>query len=213
MAIPCLITCVAWWRWLFGAFQLRTPMQSNDNRDGSLIFFQSTTQSHSAPQIIWAHSQSSKNRFRKMSFHHQWWAAVSSSPSLWILWKVSWMIYKKILLSVSLSRNEEGNYLMHRWVMSPPRQQGMNPVIIMRNIPKQPTSGQWNRQPRDLFPEGGRLDDWMLKKRHRWNGGCLRWVKASWWDLSAGLGFPLSSSQSTNHISHHYRSLAQPTHL
>ena len=42
--------------------------------------------------------------------------------------------------------------------------------------------------------------------------GCLRWVKVSWWDLSAVLGFLLSSSQPTNHISCHYRSLTQPTH-
>ena len=28
---------------------------------------------------------------------------------------------EKILLSISLSRNEEGNYLVCRWVMSPPR--------------------------------------------------------------------------------------------
>ena len=41
---------------------------------------------------------------------------------------------------------------------------------------------------------------------------CLRWVKASWWDLSAVLRFPLSSSQSANHISCHYQSLTQPTH-
>ena len=47
------------------------------------------------------------------SVHYQWCAAVLSSPSLQIPWKVSWVIYK-ILLSISLSRNEEGNYLMHR---------------------------------------------------------------------------------------------------
>ena len=42
---------------------------------------------------------------------------------------------------------------------------------------------------------------------------CLRWVKASWWDLSAVLGFPLSSLRLTNHISRHYWVLlSQPTH-
>ena len=41
---------------------------------------------------------------------------------------------------------------------------------------------------------------------------CLRWVKVSWWDLSIVLGFPLSLSRLTNHISHHYQSLTQPTH-
>ena len=29
-----------------------------------------TIRSHSAPRIIWAHSQSSKKRFGKTSFHH-----------------------------------------------------------------------------------------------------------------------------------------------
>ena len=168
MAVPCLIACVAWWRWSFGAFQWRTPMWSNDNNNGSLIFVQSTTQSHSALQIMWAHSRSLKNRFGKTLFHHWWCAAISSSPSLQILWKVSWVIYK-ILLSVSLSRNEEGNYLVHWRIMSPSRHQGINPVIIMHNIAKEPTHGQWDHQPRDLFPEGSRLNDWMLKKRHRWN--------------------------------------------
>ena len=146
------------------------------------------------------------------SVHYQWCAAVLSSPSLQIPWKVSWVIYK-ILLSISLSRKEEGNYLMCRWVMSPPRQWGMNPVIETRNILKEPTCGQRNWQPRDLLAKGSWLDDGMLKQRHRWNSGCLRWVKASWWDLSAVFGFLLSSLRSTNHISHHYQSLTQPTHL
>ena len=58
---------------------------------------------------------------------------------------------------------------MCRQVMSPPRRQGMNPVIIPRNVPKEPTHGQQNQQSRDLLPEGSWLDDWMLKKRHRWS--------------------------------------------
>ena len=143
MVVPCLITCVAWWRQLLGAFQSRTPMCSNDNNDRLFIFIQSTTWSHSAPQIIWAHNRSSKNRFRKTSFHQRWCAAVSSSPSLWILWKVFRVIYK-ILLSVSLSRNEEGNYLMCCWVMSPPRRQGMHLIIKPSNVAKEPTCGQRN---------------------------------------------------------------------
>ena len=168
MVVPCLIACVAWWRRLLGAFQLRTPIHNSNNNDGSLIFVWSTTWSHSAPWIIWAHSQSSKNRFRKMLFHQQWWAAVSSSPSLRIPWKVSWVIYK-ILLSVSLSRNKEGNYLVHCWVLSPPRCRGMHLIIKPSNVTKEPTCGQQNRRMRDLLPEGSQLDDWMLKKRHRWS--------------------------------------------
>ena len=187
MVVPCLIACMAWWRRLFGAFQSRTPMWSNDNRYGSLIFFRSTIHNHSAPWIIWAHNRLSKNRFGKTSFHHQWYAAVSSSPSLQIPWKVSWVIYK-ILLSISLSRNKEGNYLVCRWVMSPPRWQGMNPIIKTCNIPKEPTGGQWNRQPRDLLAEHSRLDNRMLKQRHRWNsvlsemgqGGLMGSICCTW---------------------------------
>ena len=41
---------------------------------------------------------------------------------------------------------------------------------------------------------------------------CLRWVKGSWWDLSAVLGFLLSLLRSANHISCHYWALLiQPT--
>ena len=46
---------------------------------------------------------------------------------------------------------------------------GMNPVIETRNIPKDPTCSQRDHWMRDLLPEGSRLDDWMLKKRHRWS--------------------------------------------
>ena len=45
----------------------------------------------------------------------------------------------------------------------------MNPVIKMSNVPKEPTRGQRNRWPRNLFPECGQLDNWMLKQRHRWS--------------------------------------------
>ena len=78
------------------------------------------------------------------------------------------MIYE-ILLSVSLSRNEEGNYLVRRWVMSPPRHRGMNLIVKLSNIAKEPTCGQRNRRTGNLFSKSHHLDDWMLKKRHRWN--------------------------------------------
>ena len=96
MAVPCLIAWVAWCRRLLGAFQSRTPIRNNDNNETSLIFVQSTTRSHSAPRIIWAHNQSSKYKFGKTSFHQRWCAAVSSSPSLWIPWKVAWVIYTSL---------------------------------------------------------------------------------------------------------------------
>ena len=78
------------------------------------------------------------------------------------------MIYK-ILLNVSLSRNEEGNYLVRRQVMSPPRRRGMHLIIKPSNVAKEPTCGQRDRRTGDPFPESRSLDDWMLKKRHRWS--------------------------------------------
>ena len=92
MAVPCLIAWVAWCRRVLGAFQLRIPMCNNDNNEASWIFVRSTTRSHSAPRIMWAHNRSSKYKFGKTSFHQRWCAAVSSSPSLRTLWKVSWVI-------------------------------------------------------------------------------------------------------------------------
>ena len=140
MAVPCLIACVAWCRRLLGAFQSRTPMRNNDSKEASLIFVRLTTWSHSAPRIMWAHNRLSKYKFGKTLFHQQWCAAVSSSPSLQIPWKVSWVIYKT-LLSVSTSRNEEESYLDCCWVMSPPRQWGILLITEPSNVAQEPTGG------------------------------------------------------------------------
>ena len=74
----------------------------------------------------------------------------------------------KILLSVSTSRNEEGNYLKRCWIMSPSRWRGILFIAESSNVAQKPTGGQ-----RDCWtgplPKGHSLDDWMLKKRHRWN--------------------------------------------
>ena len=140
---------------------MRTPICNNDNKEVSLIFVQLTTRSHSAPRIMWAHSRSSKNRFRKTSFHQRWCAAVSSSPSLRIPWKVAWVIYN--FSSAFLSRrNEEKSYLNHRWIMSPSRRQGILFIAESSNVPKKPTRGQRDSRTRPL-PEGHSLDSWMLE--------------------------------------------------
>ena len=78
------------------------------------------------------------------------------------------MIYK-ILLSVSLSRNKEGNYLVHCWVLSPPRCRGMHLIIKPSNVTKEPTCGQQNRRTGNPFLKSHCLNDWMMKKRHRWS--------------------------------------------
>ena len=76
------------------------------------------------------------------------------------------MIYK-ILLSVSLSRNEEGNYLVHRWVMSPPRRQGLYPLVKTPDVAKEPTRGQLDDWLLRIFSKDRRLNDGMLKQRHK----------------------------------------------
>ena len=53
--------------------------------------------------------------------------------------------------------------------MSPPRRWGMHLIVKPSNIAKEPTCGQRDRRTGNLIPEGGRLDDWMLEKRHGWN--------------------------------------------
>ena len=58
---------------------------------------------------------------------------------------------------------------MHHWVMSLPRQQGMNPVIEMSDIAKKPTGGQQNGWTRNVLSEGSQFDDGMLKQGHRRN--------------------------------------------
>ena len=57
---------------------------------------------------------------------------------------------------------------MCRWVMSPPRRQGILFIAESSNVAQEPTSGQQGHW-LGMFPEGGCLDDWMLKKRHRWD--------------------------------------------
>ena len=47
----------------------------------------------------------------------------------------------EILLSISSSRNKEGNYLEHRWIMSPSRQQGILFIAELSNVAQEPTGG------------------------------------------------------------------------
>ena len=58
---------------------------------------------------------------------------------------------------------------MSCWVMSPPRHWGMHLIIKPSNVTKEPTCGQRNQQLGHPVPESCSLDDWMLKKRHRWS--------------------------------------------
>ena len=74
----------------------------------------------------------------------------------------------KILLSVSISRNKEGNYLDCHRVMSPPRQRGILFIAESSNVTQEPTSGQRDHWMGPL-PKGCSLDDWMLEQRHGWN--------------------------------------------
>ena len=120
---------------MLGAFQSRTPMRSNDNRGASFIFVRSTSQSHSAPRIIWAHKQSSKYRFGKTSFHQRWCEAVASSPAWRTPWKVSWVIYNFSSVFPS-NGNEERGYLKRCGIMSPSRRRGILFVAESSNLPR-----------------------------------------------------------------------------
>ena len=115
-------------------------------------------------------------------------------------------------ISVSTSRNKEGNYLKCQRIMSIAQHQSMNPVVPMMDFTQEPTCGQLNDWTMTVLPEDWRLDDWVLHVGH-WSIVCwVRKVKVSWWDLSTVLGSLLSSSQPTNHITRHYHSLlSQPT--
>ena len=52
--------------------------------------------------------------------------------------------------------------------MPPPRRRGILLITELSNVTQKPTSGQRNCWMR-LLPESCSLDDWMLKKRHRWD--------------------------------------------
>ena len=137
------------------------PLAPSDNKEALFIFVRSTSRSHSAPRIIWAHKRSSKYRFGKTSFHQRWCAAVASSPALRTPWKVSWVIYN-FSSAFPSKGNEERGYLERRWIMSPSRQWGILFVAESSNVPQKPTHGYQDRWPRTL-PEGRSLDDWMLE--------------------------------------------------
>ena len=69
---------------------------------------------------------------------------------------------KRIPLSVSSSRNEEGDYLVSRWVVTITRRWGMNPFVETLNLPKKPTHGQLDDRLLDIVTEDQRTDDRML---------------------------------------------------
>ena len=52
--------------------------------------------------------------------------------------------------------------------MSPPRRWGILFIAESSNVTQEPTRGQRDSWMRPL-PEGRSLDDWVLKKRHRWD--------------------------------------------
>ena len=68
---------------------------------------------------------------------------------------------------------------MHHQVVSPPGRRGMNPLVKMLNVPKEPTCGQLDGWLLHVFSEDHRLDDGMLEQRHEGIVCSLRWVKVS----------------------------------
>ena len=70
-------------------------------------------------------------------------------------------------ISISTSRNKEGNYLERRRVMSLAQHWSMNPVVPMMDFPQEPTHGQLNDQMTTVPSEDQRSNDWVLHVGHR----------------------------------------------
>ena len=80
----------------------------------------------------------------------------------------------------------------------------MNPLVKMPNFPKKPTCGQLDDGLTNLLAEDRRPDDRVFHVGHEEYSALSEMGQGELMDLSAVLGFPLSSSQLANHISRRY---------
>ena len=77
----------------------------------------------------------------------------------------------QLSVSVSTSRNKEGNYLERQRVMSIAQRWSMNPVIPTTDFPQEPTRGQLDDQTTTILSKDWRSDDWVLHVGH-WSIVC-----------------------------------------
>ena len=71
-------------------------------------------------------------------------------------------------ISVSTSRNKEGNYLEHQRVVTITQHRSMFPLIPTTDIPQEPTSGSLDDQMTTIITEDWRMDDWVLDIGSHW---------------------------------------------
>ena len=77
-------------------------------------------------------------------------------------------------LSVSSSRNEEGDYLVSCWVMTPPQRRSVLPFVKTLDLAQEPTHGQLDDWTTTVLSEDRRSDDRMLHVGHSRSSVCLR---------------------------------------
>ena len=71
-------------------------------------------------------------------------------------------------VSISTSKNKEGNYLVNQRVMSVAQQWSVFPVVPSTDFPQKPTSGQLDDQMTAILPEDRRPDNWVLDVSSHW---------------------------------------------
>ena len=71
-------------------------------------------------------------------------------------------------ISVSTSRNEEGNYLVSQRVVTITQRWSVFPVVPMTDVPQEPTSGQLDDWMTTVLSEDRRPDDWMSDVGSHW---------------------------------------------
>ena len=77
-------------------------------------------------------------------------------------------------VSISTSRNKEGNYLERQRVMSLAQHWSMNPFVETLDVPEEPTHGQLDNRLPNLFPKDWRTNDRVLHVGHSRSSACLR---------------------------------------
>ena len=65
-------------------------------------------------------------------------------------------------VSISTSRNKEGNYLKRWRVVTVTRQQGMFPIVPLTDVPQEQTGSQLDDWMTTILTKDQRPDDWML---------------------------------------------------
>ena len=71
-------------------------------------------------------------------------------------------------VSVSTSRNKEGNYLKCQRVVTIAQRWSVFPVVPLMDVPQEPTSGQLDDQTTTVLSKDQRTNDWVLDVGSHW---------------------------------------------